>query len=156
MRRSAALVLMMLVAGCATPAKRFGEAPPQVSQGSERTFRMSDDSMASQAVRRVLSSTGFTEAENADLLVEVGFSVRPKELKIAATGEGGEPKILSPSAGKMPRLCRERAFVLNVAFVSMSSGEVSSRSGATMVRCEADHEVVLDQLAQTALAAASD
>ncbi|WP_338445561.1 hypothetical protein V5F89_10305 [Pelagerythrobacter marensis] len=114
---------------------------------------MSEESAAAEAVRQVLLGAGFSERPDADLIVETGFSVRPKELAIEAVGEDGETKAISPPAGGIAMFCTPKAYVLNIAFVDALSGEVNARSGAIVRRCRADEDIVLRDLAETALTA---
>lgn len=144
-------LLTMLLVGCATPAKQFGTVDAILPDGAERSFVVYENGKAPTAVREALTNIGFTERDDARFRVEVGFSVRPDDLALLSSDDTRSTQILSPASDATISLCRKRAYVLTLAFIDTQSGQVISRSGATMSRCRENLEEMLPHLAQTAL-----
>jgi len=151
MKMMALSTLTLLLAGCASPAKHFGDSVSRLPDVAERGFRLEGKEAPQRAVRDALMDAGLEIRDNAGLFVQVGFSIRPGTLAVLSTDDAGSTRILSPASKDTISLCNKQAYVLTLAFVDTQSGKLVSRSGATMSRCQGAPAEVLPKLARAAL-----
>lgn len=146
-----AAVLALLVGACGIRAEHFGDAGAQLPLPSERSYTVSGDGEATDAVRAALRDAGFAERADAPLRIDVGFAIRPRRLAVVTADADGAQDVLSPSADKVLSLCSRQAYVLTLAFVERDSGRIASRSGATLTRCDGTPDEIMPRLARAAL-----
>lgn len=145
------VLLSLIVAGCTPSATHFGDVSQPPAYSAARIFAINQDGIARDAVAEALTEAGYIERGDAPLKVEIGFAIRPTELALVSVSEEGLARILSPAAKRSISFCQRQAYVLTLAFVDSGTGEVLSRSGATISRCKGTPSEVLSGLARAAL-----
>jgi hypothetical protein len=134
---------------CAAPVQRLGGPAADWPSGARFVMAVSGGGgNAATAVRDALVARGFRPAEDGRYRVEVGFAIRPRQVRVTGPAD---TLALSPSLGGGLSLCLRRTYVLSIALVERTTGAVAVRTGAATSRCGDSAGSVMPRLVAAAL-----
>jgi hypothetical protein len=153
-KRTAGLLALLLAGACAAPVQHFGSPATEWTRASGASFIMAADvpAEAREAARAAAAAMGMHETPDGRYLFELGFASGPPGLELAAVpGTDKSAAVIMPKVRSGAPFCRARAWVLNVALVDRTTGQVALRGGATITRCRATSAEMLPLLVEAAL-----
>jgi hypothetical protein len=147
--RATSLTILLLLAACAGPIETrvtsSGLASPLPATFAVDPTLADPAANAQGIAARLLGSKGYSQAEIAELNLQVTVSDRPAELSL----QNGSTT-LSAAAGKKP--CAKREYRIGVTLTKISDGSEYYRGTAAEYHCKLASADVLETMVKSALA----